>query len=53
LHSVLKGEELSFPTTDPFFYDEDYDLMDQDVGESEPEEGMKGVMVRYFEIFLC
>jgi hypothetical protein len=53
LHSVLKGEKLSFPTTDPYFYDEDYDLMDQDVGESEPVEAMKGVMVRYFEVFFA
>jgi len=29
LHSVLKGNELAFPRIDPFFYEEDYDLMQQ------------------------
>ncbi|CAJ1942740.1 unnamed protein product [Cylindrotheca closterium] len=35
LLSVLKGEGLSFPSVDPYFYQEDYDLMDQE----EEEEG--------------
>jgi hypothetical protein len=47
LHTVLKGEALSFPTSDPFFYQEDYDLMDSDHedGESENFQEMKGMMV--------
>jgi hypothetical protein len=31
LHATLKGEKLTFPTLDPFFYDEDYDLMDETI----------------------
>lgn len=47
LHAVLKGEEISFPITDPFFYDEDYGLMDinDDDAESENVQAMKGLMV--------
>ena len=46
LHSVLKGEVLSFPTSDPFFYQEDYDLMEDDAEENESAEAMRGLMVR-------
>ncbi|KAL3945127.1 MAG: hypothetical protein SGBAC_000795 [Bacillariaceae sp.] len=38
LHSVLKGEELSFPNVDPYFYQEDYDLMDQEEEEEENDD---------------
>eukprot|EP00536_Pseudo-nitzschia_multiseries_P001793 jgi/Psemu1/322256/estExt_fgenesh1_pg.C_230016 len=30
LHSVLKGKQLDFAQVDPFFYREDYDLMEED-----------------------
>jgi hypothetical protein len=53
LLAVLKDEALSFPSnTDPFFYQEDYDLMDDtaqeddDQEESETVQEMKGLMVR-------
>jgi hypothetical protein len=45
LHSVLKGDQLSFPQSeDPFFYKEDYDLMEETV-ENEPSSDMQGLMV--------
>jgi hypothetical protein len=61
LHSVLKGQELSFPrseTVDPFFYKDDYDLMEEDFednedsnndhdGKTEGGLGMKDLMVRF------
>lgn len=47
LHSVLKGESLTFPRSDPYFYDEDYDLMEEDSDENKPGGAMKGIMVRY------
>jgi hypothetical protein len=43
LHAVLKGQEIVFPTKDPFFFQEDYDLMDDD-GDNE-DSGMKDIMV--------
>lgn len=47
LHAVLRGEELSFPSKDPFFYQEDYDMMDsnEDDDESDNLQEMKGLMV--------
>ena len=44
LQSVLKGENLSFPTSDPFFYHEDYDLMDTEAEEDESAQAMRGLM---------
>jgi hypothetical protein len=61
LHTVLKGGELSFPrseTVDPFFYKDDYDLMQEDLEDQEKDDvdgrkegalGMKDLMVRFFE----
>lgn len=63
LHSVLKGRELVFPrreTVDPFFYKDDYDLLEEDSedhednnydddGKTEGTWGMKDLMVRFFE----
>eukprot|EP00980_Cylindrotheca_fusiformis_P000619 scaffold154_cov129-Cylindrotheca_fusiformis.AAC.36 len=46
LHRVLMGEKLSFPRSDAYFYSEDYDLMEQDEAENEPDGAMKGLMVR-------
>ena len=59
LHAVLKGTELNFPateneeTTDPFFFKEDYDMMDESDGDDdddmggEVDETMKSLMVRF------
>mmetsp|Transcript_11366 Transcript_11366/g.32732 ORF Transcript_11366/g.32732 Transcript_11366/m.32732 type:complete len:670 (+) Transcript_11366:46-2055(+) len=38
LHSVLKGKELDFPRVDPFFYHEDYRLMEQDVDNDDGDD---------------
>ena len=35
LHSILKGKDLSFPSVDPYFYQEDYDLMEDDAEEND------------------
>jgi hypothetical protein len=32
LHAALKGDELKFPTIDPYFYQEDYDLAREEGG---------------------
>jgi hypothetical protein len=59
LYNLLKGEELSFPSSDPFFYQEDYDLMEHsnEIEEGEPDEAMRGIMVRhrrfFFITFVC
>ena len=60
LHSVLKGKELEFPLVDPFFHQEDYDLVeeddndddgdgdgdgDDDTGNNKESFGMKDLMV--------
>ena len=55
LHSVLKGNELEFPHVDPFFHQEDYDLVeeddddddddDDDTGNKKESFGMKDLMV--------
>lgn len=51
LHSVLKGTNLTFPTTDPYFFQDDYDFMDDDDGEGDEDDdgkeddGMKNLMV--------
>ncbi|KAL3904751.1 MAG: hypothetical protein SGILL_009947 [Bacillariaceae sp.] len=44
LHAVLKGEQLSFPAalSDPFFYDEDYDLMEDETGVDGDDEQERG-----------
>lgn len=36
LHSALKGEKLHFPESDPYFYQEDYDLA-QEGGDSDSD----------------
>ena len=45
MHAIFKGEKLEFPTSDPYFYQEDYDLMESD-GEDDDEDdentGIKG-----------
>jgi hypothetical protein len=52
LHSVLKGTNLTFPTTDPYFFQDDYDFMDDNDGEGNENDdgvedyGMKDLMVR-------
>ena len=58
LHAVLKGEKLSFSAdeaTDPFFFQEDYDLMERvdadDDGDSNVNE-MKGIMVSSRDVSL-
>lgn len=44
LHSVLKGDQLSFPQSeDPFFYKEDYDLMEESE-DIEASSEMRGLM---------
>lgn len=73
LHAVLKGTELSFPTAtqekneDPYFFKEDYDLMenvsdnsDDDEEEDSPARQdsaqvhkMKGLMVRCLLLSIC
>jgi hypothetical protein len=52
LHAVLKGQEIVFPTKDPFFFKEDYDLMDDDDDDDDGDDdddnedsGMKDLMV--------
>lgn len=55
LHSVLKGNKLSFPQSeDPFFYKEDYDLLEEEAAENDDEDDdaekeesamMRGLMV--------
>ena len=56
LHAVLKGDELDFPTIDPYFHQEDYDLA-QDDSDSDDNDArynaeesfqMKDIMVRQF-----
>ncbi len=37
LHSALKGEKLTFPKSDPYFYQEDYDLAQQREEESDSD----------------
>lgn len=61
LHAALKGEELKFPRAeiaDPFFYKDDYDLMNDDFVDGEDDDdiettegalGMKELMVRFFD----
>jgi len=51
LDSVLQGRELNFPRVDPFFYQEDYDLLQEDsdvdiddVGKSEELPEMNDLM---------
>jgi SGT1 protein len=47
LHSVLKGTNLTFPTTDPYFFQDDYDLMDDDDGEgNENDDGVEDKVIK-------
>jgi SGT1 protein len=47
LHAALKGDALCFPSpNDAFFFDEDYDLMEESGGNEEHEPAaMRGIMV--------
>jgi hypothetical protein len=45
LHAVLKGDELLFPAEDPYFFQEDYDLMEaNDDDDGADDQGMKNLM---------
>jgi len=41
LQSVLKDEKLEFPTVDPYFYHEDYDLMEGDSDDDDDDGDLK------------
>jgi hypothetical protein len=55
LHAVLKGKAIAFPTAeDPFFYQEDYDLMEESSGDNGDAEdpGLHGLMVSMARLVL-
>jgi hypothetical protein len=65
MHAIFKGEKLEFPASDPYFYQEDYDLMESD-GEDDNEDeeitrikggqtgpGLQDIMVSEVVIISC
>jgi hypothetical protein len=53
MHAIFKGEELEFPATDPYFYQEDYDLMvssDEDADNDDDNDQSKWQSERLNEV---